>query len=142
MKNCEILVQSLDEWITPIATKAASNLANNNIASAFVAELIDPGYAIDVLKNLLGLPEVLDFASMLPDKRIPDLTANMIEGMIQKRVASGSLRIPILGVRLTPDAFRNLKQICISNFEEYSETLAAPEPTETTDQQTTTEEEK
>ena len=41
--------------------------------------------------------------------------------MIATRVENGALELPMLGLRLTPDAFRNLKKICQTNFKNYSE---------------------
>lgn len=121
MKNAEILSKSLLEWTTPIAEKAMQGLASNNLAFSFVQQLISPEWVAKSVVNHLGLPYIEQAVSKLPDESIPQFSLDLVSGMIDKRVKDGALDIPAAGIRLSPEAFKNLKLILESNFKQYKE---------------------
>lgn len=121
MTNAQILVNSLNEWVTPIIEKAFKGLANQNQFTFMLSNLITPARLTSSIKEHLGMPMIHQYISRLPDEAIPGLALDLIDGMIETRVEKGPLDIPAIGVRLSPDAFKNLKAICEKNFESYSE---------------------
>ena len=117
MTNAQILATSLNEWMSPIIEGALSN--NRTSMMSIVGSIISPQRLIAAVKNNLGVPVLEQYISKVPDAMIPNLALDLIDGMIETRVEQGPLDIPMIGVRLTPDAFRNLKAICESNFTTY-----------------------
>lgn len=121
MTNAQILVNSLNEWATPIIEKAFKGLANQNQFTFMLSNLITPARLTASIKEHLGLPMIHQYISKLPDESIPGLFLDLIDGMAETRIEKGPLDIPGIGIRLTPEAFKNLKAICEKNFESYSE---------------------
>lgn len=119
MTNAQILATSLNEWISPIIEGALSN--NRTSMMSIVGSIISPQRLTAALKNNLGVPVLEQYISKVPDAMIPNLALDIIDGMIETRTEQGPLDIPIAGVRLSPDAFRNLKAICESNFTTYKQ---------------------
>ena len=117
MTNAQILATSLNEWMSPIIEGALSN--NRTSMMSIVGNIISPQRLIAALKTNLGVPVLEQYISKVPDAMIPNLALDLIDGMIETRVEQGPLDIPMVGVRLSPDAFRNLKAICESNFQTY-----------------------
>ena len=117
MTNAQILATSLNEWMSPIIEGALSN--NRTSMMSIVGSIISPQRLIAAVKNNLGVPVLEQYISKVPDAMIPNLALDIIDGMIETRVEQGPLDIPMVGVRLSPDAFRNLKAICESNFTTY-----------------------
>ena len=117
MTNAQILTTSLNEWMSPIIEGALSN--NRTSMMSIVGNIISPQRLTAALKNNLGVPVLEQYISKVPDAMIPNLALDIIDGMIETRVEQGPLDIPMVGVRLSPDAFRNLKAICESNFTTY-----------------------
>ena len=121
MTNAEILVNSLNDWVTPIIEKGFKNLANQNQITFLLSNLITPERLAKSIKEQLSIPLIHEQIAKFPDAIIPNLSLDIIDGMIATRVENGALELPMLGLRLTPDAFRNLKKICQTNFKNYSE---------------------
>lgn len=96
-------------------------MANQNQLTFMISNLITPARLTAAVKDNIGLPLIEQYVSKVPDSMIPGLASDLIEGMIATRVEKGPLDIPVAGVRLTPDAFRNLKAICEKNFSSYGE---------------------
>lgn len=117
MTNAQILTYSLNEWMTPIIEGAMS--ASRNQMMGIIGSIISPQRLTAALKNNLGVPLLEQYISKVPDAMIPNLALDIIDGMIETRTEQGPLDIPMVGVRLSPDAFRNLKAICESNFTTY-----------------------
>jgi hypothetical protein len=119
MTNAQILIESLNTWITPIAERGLQNLANKNDITFLISNVISPNRLLKSIKDFVGVPYIHEYISKVPDNLIPDLALDLINGMIETRVEQGPLEIPFLGLKLNPDAFRNLKNICEQNFEQY-----------------------
>ena len=103
--------------MSPIIERALA--ANNSQMMGIIGSIISPQRLITAMKNNLGVPILEQYISKVPDAMIPNLAMEIIDGMVATRVEQGPLDIPMIGVRLTPDAFRNLKAICESNFTTY-----------------------
>lgn len=121
MTNAQILTNSINEWITPIIEKGFQALANRNQITFLLSNLITPDRLANAVKEHLSIPLIQEQISKLPDAIIPQFSLDIIDGMIATRVEQGALELPMIGLRLTPDAFRNLRQICAQNFETYSD---------------------
>ena len=121
MKNSEILVKSILDWINPITKKAMENISNGNTVFSFVNRLIDPDWLSESVVNHLGMPYIRKAIERLPEESIPKFSMEILDGMIQKRVKDGGLVIEALGLIIEPDAFKNLKSICEANFNQYAE---------------------
>lgn len=119
MNNAQILSNSINEWISPIIEKGFQGLANQNQLTFMLSNLITPDRLLKVVQEHLSIPFIYEQVSKLPDAIIPDFSLDVIDGMIQTRMEKGALEIPMIGIRLTPDAFRNLRSICQKNFEAY-----------------------
>jgi hypothetical protein len=119
MKNAEILINSLSQWASPVIEQAVSN--SGNMVLQATQKLISSDWLVKSVMNDLGMPIIKQYIERLPDEQIPKFSLNIIDGMIDHRVKNGGLEIPVLGVRLSPDAFRELKDICESNFRQYGE---------------------
>ena len=126
MKNSEILVQSLSQWSEPIIETAMQSMAGGNSTFSFVKNLISPEWISRSVMEHLGLPYLKQMIGKLPEDAIPQFSLDLIDGMIDKRVKEGSLDIPTIGIRLNPDAFRNLKGILEKNLNQYSELKEEP----------------
>ena len=127
MTNAQILIESLDAWITPIAEKGIQNIANKNNITFLISNIISPNRLIKSIKDYVGIPYIHEYISKVPDDLIPGLALDLIQGMVETRVEKGPLEIPILGLKLNPDAFRNLKSICEKNFEQYKNNTEQPQ---------------
>lgn len=117
MTNAQILTTSLNEWMSPIIERALA--ANNSQMMGIIGSIISPQRLITAVKNNLGVPILERYIAKVPDAIIPNLAMELIDGMVATRIEQGPLDIPMIGMRLTPDAFRNLKAICESNFTTY-----------------------
>lgn len=121
MSNAQILANSINEWVTPIIEKGFENIAGQNQITFLLSNLITPERIAQAIKQHLSIPFIEQQLAKLPDEVIPGFSLEIIDGMIQTRVERGALEIPMIGVRLNPDAFRNLKHICETNFKMYAE---------------------
>jgi len=121
MKNSEILINSISEWSTPIIQKAMQGLSGNDMMFSIVQNLISTEWLSKSIMNYLGLPFLKQMIEKIPEDSIPDFCMNLIDGMIDKRTKDGKLAIPAIGIALNTDAFRELKEICESNFSLYRE---------------------
>lgn len=121
MNNAQILAESINEWMRPIIEKSIQGLAGQNSITYMLSNLITPERLLKSVQEHLSIPLIYEQVSKLPDAVIPAFSLDVIEGMIQTRVEAGPMELPMLGIRLTPDAFRNLKEICGRNFETYGE---------------------
>ena len=120
MKNSEILIKSLSEWANPIVIKAMQG--SDNKALFYIQNLISPERLSNSLMNHLGLPFLKQTIENVPDELItPNFASDLIDGMIEKRVKEGVIKVPFIGVGLNPEAFRELKEICERNFGQYRE---------------------
>ena len=129
MKNSEILVKSLTEWLNPIISDISQVVFQKNITLSLVQEFISPEWMSKSIIEHLGVPELNKVISKLPEDSIPAFSLNMIDGVIDKRVKEGALRKVIFGEEFTlePNLFKDLKRICESNFAQYSEQTATAE---------------
>lgn len=121
MKNAQILANSINEWVSPIVEKAMQGFASQNQWAFMLSNLITPGRLMKAVQEHLSVPLIYEQVSKLPDAVIPEFALEVIEGMVQTRMEKGPLDVPMLGIRLTPDAFRNLHAICKQNFEAYAD---------------------
>lgn len=128
MTNAQILSMSINEWIKPIITTGVNNFVGKNQFTAILGHLISPDLLLQSVENHLSLPLISQYIEKLPDDTIPGFSMEVIDGMIATRAEQGPLPIPMLGVQLTPDAFRNLKSICEQNFKEYAQSAEATTP--------------
>lgn len=118
MTNKEIVINSIDEWITPIVSGAMQRAPQS---LGVLSSIIRPEYVIKAVKTHVGLPMISQYLAHVPDETLPDMALELIDGMIETRKADGPLEIPIIGVKLSPDAFRHLKDILVNNIEQYTE---------------------
>lgn len=121
MTNAQILINSLDEWVTPIIEKAFNGLAGQNQLTFMLSNLITPARLTAVIKDRVGIPMLEQYLAKVPDDMLPGITLDIVDGMIATRIEKGPLDIQAVGIRLTPDAFKNLKAICEKNFQAYTE---------------------
>ena len=119
MKNSEILVKSLSEWATGVIETIQK--ASGDSMLGIVGSLVSPELLAGSLMRHVAAPYLQKVIGKIQDDAIPGLTAELIDGMIEKRVQDGRLDIPFLGIGLGQDAFRNLKSICEGNFLQYGE---------------------
>lgn len=131
MTNAEILTQTLKDWVDPIIGKAVDKMmgGGGGMFGGLVGNLIDPTDLTATVTNQLGIPILNDAVTKIPDKLIPNFANSLMDGFIKKRKSAGPLAIPLLGVRLTPEAFTNLKDAFNSNLKEYGESEELQEET-------------
>lgn len=119
MTNATILANSVNEWLTPIVNVGMQRLASKNTMTYMLSSLISPQRLMHSAKEHLSVPMLHKYISHVPDELIPNFSLSLIDGMVETRLEQGALAIPFLDMRLSPDAFRELKAVCEKNFETY-----------------------
>ncbi len=132
MTNAQILSESLNQWASPIIAGYIDHVAQQSQIGYFVSSLISPQRLMGSLQQYVAAPLLHTYISKMPDPVIPDLSLDLLDGMIEQRVKDGAITVPFLGASLGADAFRDLKNICQANYTEYGEQPTPVEPAEPT----------